>query len=98
MEIRLDKCSTFGVAMGPSVFQQFLPTVALVKGVIPAVPIGGHFKDLGRIFDFVMRDDIPKKEIEDRIRTILTIISDLSIRTQAKLKLFSYFIILFHLK
>src|SRR3989441_2710859 len=43
MDIRLDKCTSFGMAMGSTTFQQVLPVVALVKGVIPAVPFGGDF-------------------------------------------------------
>ena len=79
-------------AMGPTTFQQILPVVALDKGVIPAVPIGGHFKYLGRVFDFAVKDDVPKNEIDDRIRAILNTITDLNVKIQTKLKIFSKYI------
>src|SRR6267154_3954259 len=45
MDIRLDKCLSFGAVMLNRKFQQMLPTITLQgKGTIPAVPLGGHFK------------------------------------------------------
>ena len=101
MDIRLEKCTSFGMAMGSTTFQQVLPVVALAKGVIPAVPLGGHFKYLGRLYNFDMKDDIAKKEIEDRMGQFLTIITNLNIRVQTKLKIFSRHVpsqIMFELK
>src|SRR3989442_4538667 len=63
MDIRLDKCTSLGMSMGQTKYQQILPKVALDKGVISAVPIGGHFKYQGRTVNFDMKDEIPKKEV-----------------------------------
>jgi len=87
MDIRLDKCLSFGAAMVRSRFQQVLPSVALFKGVIPAVPLGGHFKYLGKIFDFDMKDSIPKAEVEDKLGKMLVKLSNLNVRPQTKLKI-----------
>ena len=49
MDIRLDKCLSFGAAMHDRKFQQILPSINLRnKGMIPAVSLGGHFKYLAR--------------------------------------------------
>ena len=101
MDIRLDKCSTFGMSMGPSNYQQTQPTIVIAKGIIQAVPDGGHFTYLGRVFDFDMKDEIPKKVIVDRLDKILNTISVLNIKTQTKLKIFSRYVpsqIMFDLK
>src|SRR6185436_6384256 len=101
MDIRLDKCISFGMCMGNSKYQQILPKIALDKGVIPAVPIDGHFKYLGRIFNFDMKDDIPKKEVEQKIEKLLHTITSLNVKPQTKLKIFEIFVptqIMFELK
>src|SRR2546425_8512588 len=78
--------------MGQNKYQQILPKVALDKGVISAVPIGGHFKYLGRTFNFDMKDEIPKKEVEEKIGKLLQTVTDLNIKPQTKLKIFSIFV------
>jgi hypothetical protein len=63
--------------------------------------MGGHFTYLGRVFNFDMKDDIPKKDVEVRLEKILKIISDLNIKTQTRLKIFSRYVpsqIMFELK
>jgi len=68
MDIRLDKCLTFGAVMKNNRFQQILPNISLArKGMIPAVPLGDHFKYLGKIFDFQSLNAVPKKEFEAKL-------------------------------
>src|SRR6266516_2505491 len=44
IDIRLDKCLTFGAVMKNNRFQQILPSINLRdKGMIPAVPLGESF-------------------------------------------------------
>ena len=46
-------------------FQQILPQINLRdKGMIPAVPLGSHFKYLGKVFDFQSLNSVPKKDFE----------------------------------
>ena len=93
MDIRLDKCLTFGAAMIDRKFQQILPKINLRdKGMIPAVPLGGHFKYLGKIFDFQALNSVPKKDFETRLNKILVKISSLGVRSQTKLKIFSAYV------
>src|SRR5207247_1433510 len=58
----------------------------------PPVPIGGHFKYLGRVFDFASKHLIPKREIEKKLSKMLDAISLLHIRTQTKLKIFFQYV------
>jgi len=93
MDIRLDKCLSFGAVMLQGKFQQVLPKIDLRgKGLIPAVPLGGHFKYLGKIFDFQALNTVPKEEFEAKLKNILAQISTLRIRCQTKLKIFSMYV------
>src|SRR6266516_4035485 len=93
MDIRLDKCLTFGAVMKNNRFQQILPNISLVnKGMIPAIPLGDHFKYLGKIFDFQFLNAVPKKEFEAKLIKILTSISSLKVRSQTKLKILSRYV------
>src|SRR6267154_5184209 len=68
MDIRLGKCLSFGAVMLNGKFQQILLKINLRdKGMIPAVPMGGHFKYLGKIFDFRSLNAVPKKEFESKL-------------------------------
>ena len=68
MDIRLDKCLSFGVVMKDGRYQQILPSIGLRdKGLIPAVTLGGHFKYLGKILDFPSLNAEPKKEFEAKL-------------------------------
>ena len=69
MDIRLDKCLTFGAVMSNRKYQQIQPKISLAKkGLIPAVPLGGHFKYLGKIFDFQSLNAVPKEEFEAKLK------------------------------
>src|SRR6267154_1441044 len=93
MDIRLDKCLTFGAVMLDRKFQQILPKINLRdNGMIPAVPMGGHFKYLGKILDFQSLNAVPKKEFESKLVKILGKISSLRVRSQTKLKIFSMYV------
>jgi hypothetical protein len=93
MSIRLDKCSSFGLMKCQSKnYTQILPNISLNTGNIPATPIGDHFVYLGRIFDASLNDDLAKRNITARLKILLKTISNLRIKPQTKLKIFSQFI------
>jgi len=93
MDIRLDKCLSFGAVLVDRKFQQVEPKIGLQgKGLIPPVPLGGHFKYLGKIFDFKSLNSEPKKEFESKLVKILAKISSLKVRSQTKLKIFSRYV------
>ena len=93
MDIRLDKCLSFGAVMLDRKFQQILPKINLRdKGMIPAIPMRGHFKYLGKIFDFQSLNAVPKKEFESKLVKILGKISSFRVRSQIKLKIFSMYV------
>src|SRR6266516_4676880 len=93
MDIRIDKCLSFGAVMKDGKYQQILPSIGLRdKGLIPAVPVGGHFKYLGKFFDFPSLNAEPKREFESKLVKILDKISSLQIRCETKLKIFSLYV------
>src|SRR6266516_3670411 len=93
MDIRLDKCLSFRAVMRDRKFQQILSNIYLKdKGMIPPVPLRGHFKYLGKIFDFESLNAEPKKEFEAKLAKILAKISSLKVQCQTKLKIFSTYV------
>src|SRR6266516_3162565 len=60
--------------------------------MIPAVPFGGCFKYLRKIFDFPSLNSKPREEFETKLKKILVKMSSLKIRSQTKLKIFSTYI------
>jgi len=60
--------------------------------MIPAVPLGGSFKYLGKIFDFQALNAVPRKEFETKLSKFLAKISSLRVRSQTKLKIFSVYV------
>jgi hypothetical protein len=50
LEVRNDKCVAFSSLKKDNSYQQILPVLNICGKPVPLVPIGGHFKYLGRIF------------------------------------------------
>jgi len=50
MKLRIDKCSTFGVAKHSGKFAQFLPSLFVLDTALPVIQLGCEFKYLGRIY------------------------------------------------
>jgi hypothetical protein len=63
MEIRIDKCSSFGMMKKGSNYSQILPNISVNSGNIPSTPLGDSFKYLGRMFSFDMKGDSEKTDI-----------------------------------
>jgi hypothetical protein len=92
MEIRLDKCCSFGFLKTGGNLTQILPKIYIKTGDIPAIPQGGYFKYLGRYFDFKMNDSKGKAELLEKVEKYLKTISDLRIRPQTKIKILDRYI------
>jgi len=93
MEIRLDKCNSFGMMKQKSLYSQILPNISINSGKIPPTPIGDSFRYLGRIFDFNLKGELEKNDILSKLTRLLQITTDLKIRPQTKLKIFDRFIV-----
>jgi hypothetical protein len=93
MEIRLDKCSSFGMMKKGSNYIQIFPKISLNSGDIPPNPLGDSFKYLGRLFSFDMKGELEKTDILNKLSKYLTILSKLKIKPQTKLKVLDRFII-----
>ena len=76
-----------------SIQTQILPKLSIHAGEIHAIPVGGHFTYLGRIFDFEMKCTEGKTEIiRKTVEKYLRIITKLKLKPQTKLKIFDRFI------
>ncbi|MFI5407589.1 MAG: reverse transcriptase domain-containing protein, partial [Nitrososphaerales archaeon] len=92
MTIRLDKCCAFGMLKNQTNHVQILPKISINAGQIPAVPIGGCFKYLGRIFNFDGDGEAEKSEIETTLSRLLAITTNLKVKPQTKLKILDRYI------
>jgi len=92
MDIRIDKCCSFGMAKKETRQVQILPNISVKAGQIPPTEIGGHFKYLGKYFDFKMDGSLVKSEILTNVELLLKTTSALEIKPQTKLKIFDRFI------
>ena len=88
MKIRIDKCSTFGMRKQSGSYIQ----LTIGDSSIPPLDDGEHFKYLGRIFDFSMKNEYIKADIEQRLTSLLRTTSDLDIKPQQKLRILKVFI------
>ena len=93
MSIRLDKCCSFGmIKKQAKTYSQILPNISFNVGNISAIPLGGHFIYLGRLFDANLDEGIVKNKIISKMETMLKIISNLNVKPQIKLKIFSQYL------
>ena len=60
MDIRLYKCTTFGMMKIDLNYAQILPGLWIDGKSIPPVPITGEFKYLGKLFSFDMNNGTAK--------------------------------------
>ena len=92
MDIRLDKCCTYGAGKRNGVYSQFEPQLFINSQPVPAISQGESFTYLGRIFDFNMNNDAAKHALCKKFNSLLEITSSLKIKTQLKLKILHHYI------
>jgi hypothetical protein len=92
MDIRLDKCFTFGMMQHDMQYKQFLPSISIIKGQIPPVAIGDNFVYLGKIYNFAMNDQLAKSNLIDKLNFLLFTTSNLNVKPQTKIKIYSQYI------
>ena len=92
MKIRIDKCSTFGMRKQSGNYVQFQPNLVVKDSPIPPLDDGAHFKYLGRLYDFAMKNDDIKASLDNKLTSLLKTTSELEIKPQQKLKILKIFI------
>ena len=93
MIIRVDKCTTFGIKKFHSVSRQYQPKLYVNNEKIPPVELEKSFKYLGRYFNFLMNDEMHKKEILDLINELMEKINLLPLHPKYKLQLYRYYVL-----
>ena len=92
MIIRLDKCQTFAMAKLKGEYKQFEPALFINQGKIPAIGLGASFKYLGKLYDFELKNSAAKKNITEKLETLLSVVSNLKIKSQLKLALVKQYV------
>ena len=92
MEIRTDKCITFGMRKQDGVYEQFQPNLTINDERIPQVGTNESFTYLGKHFDFEMKNESTKSALQSKLSDMLKITTDLEVGAQLKLKILKYYI------
>ena len=92
MDIRLDKCCTYGAAKRDRAYTQFEPLLLINSQPVPVVSVNESFTYLGKIFDFEMKDCEARMALCKKLSQLLEITSSLKIRAQLRLKILKLYI------
>jgi len=92
MQIRLDKCVTFGMMKRTNVYMQIEPALNTADGQILAVGPNEEFTYLGRQYSFDMHENSAKVALEQKLSRLLNVTNALKVRAQLKLKNLSLYI------
>jgi hypothetical protein len=92
MDIRLDKCSSFGMLKKGNQFSQILPNVWLKSGLISATPLNKDFTYLGKLFNFNMSNESAKAAAITKLDLLLDTTSSLPVKPQMKLKILKTYV------
>jgi len=66
MDLRRDKCCTFGMEKKNGSFEQFQPVLWVYSRPIPPVEIMHEFCYLGKLFSFDMNNRLAKEQMENK--------------------------------
>ena len=92
MQLRTDKCSTFGMRKQDGKYIQYKPNFSIGDEYVPVVNIGESFTYLGKHFDFNMDNQKAKQQLKDKLTFLLRTTSGLDIKPQQKLEILKKFI------
>ena len=92
MDIRLDKCCTYGAGKRNGMYAQFEPQLFINSQPVPSIAQGESFIYLGKIFDFKMNNDAAKRALCKKFSNLLDITSSLKIKSQLKLRILQQYI------
>ena len=92
LDIRHDKCSSFGMMKKENNYTQILPNLSIADAPIPQTVIGGEFRYLGHVFNFDMDNKSAKEILEKKLSSLLSVTTELKIKASIKLKILSLYI------
>ena len=92
MEIRLDKCCTYGAGKRDGMYAQYEFQLFINSEAVPSIRKGDSFIYLGKIFDFNMNKEKAKSDVCSKLKFSLETTSTLNIKAQLKLKILRQYI------
>ena len=93
MQIRVDKCITFGIRKFSTRSLQFQPKLLVNSTSVPTVKNGESFKYLGRFFNFEMNNKYHKDLLLSSLHDMLQTVDSLHIHPKNKLLLYHRYIL-----
>ena len=88
IQIRVDKCSTFGIKKSSTSSTQYLPNLIINHEVVSTIDIGKSFRYLGRHFNCAMDNQIHMFEVLDLLKDLMNRIGSLSCHPKNKLLIY----------
>jgi len=86
LDVRVDKCTSFGMRKENSVYGQYKPLVFVGESIITSTEIGEDFKYLEKLFNMGMSTKTAEKILSDKICSHLQIFTNTTLNPQTKLK------------
>ena len=93
MTIRVDKCHSFGMKKVITATKQIKPKLYINNVLVPVIEINDSFIYLGRHFDFSMSDLPHQKQITEKTKSLLNLVTNLPLHPKNKLKIYHRYIL-----
>ena len=92
MQLRIDKCQSFGMRKIDGSYEQFLPNLSIGDEDISAVKLNESFKYLGKLFNAHMNNAEAKVIVQNKLDSLLVKTTELNLKPQLKLKILKLYI------
>ena len=92
MQLRIDKCQSFGMRKIDGSYEQFLPNLSIGDENISAVKLNESFKYLGKLFNAHMNNAEAKVIVQNKLDSLLVKTTKLNLKPQLKLKILKLYI------
>ena len=89
---RLDKCKSFDITKNVAQSVQFEPNLVICREKIPAVESNMSFENLGKKFNFEMKINEVREELEKRVISYLTVIDRLPLHPKFKIQILTGYV------
>jgi len=82
-----NKCQAFSIRKQNDEYSQYTPATSSSNTLIPAVPVGGSFTRLGKLFNSNIYNEETKVLLKSKLDNLLLKVSSFAVKPQTKIKM-----------